>query len=101
MAAKVAHPESIVETGWVAEHLNDNNVAIVEVDVDTAAYEHGHVPGPVAWNWTTPLNDTLRRDILSKEQLARLLGESGIMRSTTVSCMVTTTIGSPPIPSGR
>ena len=84
MAEKVAHPESIVETGWVAEHLNDNNVAIVEVDVDTEAYEQGHVPGAVGWNWTTQLNDTLRRDILNKEQLQGLLGGSGIAKSTTV-----------------
>ncbi|MCX8213564.1 MAG: sulfurtransferase, partial [SAR202 cluster bacterium] len=45
MAAKVAHPESIVETSWVEEHLNDDNLAIVEVDVDTEAYDQGHVPG--------------------------------------------------------
>ena len=84
MAAKVAHPESIVETGWLAEHLNDHNVAIVEVDVDTEAYEQGHVPGAVGWNWTTQLNDTLRRDILNKEQMQGLLGGSGIAKSTTV-----------------
>ena len=84
MPARVAHPESIVETDWVAEHLGEDNLALVEVDVDTAAYEQGHLPGAVGWNWSTQLSDTLRRDILSKEQLARLLGESGIMRSTTV-----------------
>jgi thiosulfate/3-mercaptopyruvate sulfurtransferase len=84
MAAKVAHPESIVETSWVAEHLNDDNVAIVEVDVDTEAYDQGHVPGAVGWNWTTQLNDTLRRDILNKEQMQGLLGGSGIAKSTTV-----------------
>jgi len=84
MAAKVAHPESIVETSWVAEHQNDDKVAIVEVDVDTAAYEQGHVPGAVGWNWTTQLNDTLTRDILSKEQMQGLLGGSGIAKSTTV-----------------
>ena len=84
MAARVAHPESIVETAWVAEHLNDDNLAIVEVDVDTAAYEQGHVPGAVGWNWTSQLNDTLRRDILNREQMAALLGASGIARSTTV-----------------
>ena len=84
MPARVAHPESIVETDWVAEHLNDDNVALVEVDVDTAAYEQGHIPGAVGWNWTTQLNDTVRRDTLSKEQMQRLLGESGIIRSTNV-----------------
>ena len=84
MAARVAHPESIADTDWVAEHLDDDNVAIVEVDVDTASYDDGHIPGAVGWNWTTELNDTLTRDILTREQLAALLGESGISRGTTV-----------------
>ena len=84
MPARVAHPESIVETDWVAEHLNDANVRLTEVDVDTTAYEQGHIPGAVGWNWTTQLNDTLRRDILKREQMQRLLGESGIGRSTNV-----------------
>ncbi len=84
MPAKVAHPESIVETDWVADHLGDDNLALVEVDVDTAAYEQGHISGAIGWNWTTQLNDTVRRDILDREQLQRLLGESGIARSTTI-----------------
>ena len=84
MPAKVAHPESIVETEWVADHLDDENVRLVEVDVDTAAYEQGHIPGAVGWNWTSQLNDTLTRDILDKQQTEQLLGESGIGRDTTV-----------------
>ena len=84
MPARVAHPESIVETDWVAEHVNDENVRLVEVDVDTAAYEQGHIPGAVGWNWTSQLNDTLRRDLLDKSQIQRLLGESGIGRNTIV-----------------
>ena len=84
MPTRVAHPESIVETDWVAEHLNEDNLAIVEVDVDTSSYDKGHIPGTVGWNWTTQLNDTLRRDILTKEQMQRLLGESGIAKSTRV-----------------
>ena len=84
MPARVAHPESIVETDWVAEHLDDDNVRLVEVDVDTSAYDQGHIPGAVGWNWTTQLNDTLTRDILSREQMQRLLGESGITRGTHV-----------------
>ena len=84
MPARVAHPESIVETDWVADHLDDSNLALVEVDVDTAAYDQGHIPGAIGWNWTTQLNDTLRRDILSKEQLQRLLGGSGIGRNITI-----------------
>ena len=84
MPAKVAHPESIVETSWVAEHLDDPKVALVEVDVDTAAYAQGHIPGAVGWNWTSQLNDSLRRDILSKAQTQKLMGDSGIGRNDTV-----------------
>ena len=84
MAAQVAHPESIVDTDWVAEHANDDNVVLVEVDVDTAAYEQGHIPGAIGWNWTTQLNDTVTRDILNKEQIECLLGSSGITPETTI-----------------
>ena len=84
MPSRVAHPESIVETEWVAENLGDPNVVAVEVDVDTAAYEQGHVPGAVGWNWTTQLNDTVRRDVLTKQQMQQLLGTSGITKRTTV-----------------
>ena len=84
MAVRVAHPESIVETDWVDEHLGDSNLALVEVDVDTAAYDDGHIPGATGWNWTTQLNDTLRRDILDRIQMQKLLGESGIGRNDTI-----------------
>ena len=84
MPARVAHPESIVETDWVAENLDDEGVVVVEVDVDTAAYDQGHIPGAIGWNWTTELNDELTRDILSREQMQRLLGGSGITKGTTV-----------------
>ncbi|MCY4654618.1 MAG: sulfurtransferase [Dehalococcoidia bacterium] len=82
--ASVAHPESIVTTEWVAENLSDSNVRLVEVDVDTEAYDQGHIAGAVGWNWTSQLNDELTRDILSAEQMGRLLGESGIGPDTTV-----------------
>ena len=84
MPARVAHPESIVETDWVAEHLDDDNVRLVEVDVDINAYAEGHIPGAIPLDWTAQLNDTISRDILSKEQMQRLLGESGVVRSTNV-----------------
>ncbi len=84
MATRVARPESIVETDWVAEHLGDDNLAVVEVDVDTMAYEQGHIPGAIGWNWSTQLNDTVRRDILSKAQMESLMGGSGIERCSTV-----------------
>lgn len=74
----------LVDAAWVAEHLNDSNVKLVEVDVDTNAYEEGHIPGAVSWNWTTQLNDATRRDIPSKAEIEKLLGESGISNSDTI-----------------
>lgn len=82
--ASYAHPESIVSTDWVAEHGSDANVRLVEVDVDTSAYDQGHIAGAVGWNWTTELQDTLQRDIISKPQMEQLLGNSGIGNDTTV-----------------
>ncbi len=82
--ASVAHPESIVTTEWVAQNLGNSGVRLVEVDVDTEAYDQGHIPGAVGWNWTSQLNDQLTRDILSAEQMGELLGESGIGPDTTV-----------------
>ena len=73
-----ASPEVLVSTDWVAQHRNDPNVAIVEVDVDTAAYNEGHVPGAIGWNWQTQLCDTVRRDIIAKEELEKLMARSGI-----------------------
>ena len=84
MAEQPAHPESIVSTEWVAEHLGDDNVRLVEVDVDTSAYDQGHISGAVGWNWSSQLNDQLTRDILTREQMESLLGESGISNDTTV-----------------
>ncbi len=84
MPGQVAHPESIVDTDWVADHLDDEAVRLVEVDVDTAAYDQGHIPGAVGWNWTSQLNDTLTRDLLDKQEMEKLLGASGIGRDTTV-----------------
>ena len=84
MAEQPAHPESIVSTQWVADNLGNSDVVLVEVDVDTAAYDQGHVPGAVGWNWSTQLNDQLTRDILTREQMESLLGGSGIGNDTTV-----------------
>ncbi len=84
MSEQPAHPESIISTDWVAEHMDDGGVRLVEVDVDTAAYDQGHIPGAVGWNWTSQLNDTLTRNLLDRQQMEKLLGESGIGRDTTV-----------------
>ncbi|GIX06309.1 MAG: sulfurtransferase [Candidatus Poribacteria bacterium] len=82
--AEYAHPEMLVSTEWVAEHLNDPGIRIVEVDVDTSAYEEGHIPGAIGWNWQTQLCDQVRRDILSREAFEQLMSESGISNDTTI-----------------
>ena len=82
--AEYAHPESLVTTEWVAEHGGDANVRLVEVDVDTAAYEQGHIAGAVGWNWQSQLQQPVRRDLASKEEIEELLGGSGIGNGTTV-----------------
>ncbi|HXY56654.1 MAG TPA: sulfurtransferase [Nitrososphaerales archaeon] len=84
MSQTYAHPEVLVSTQWVSEHLNDPNVRVVEVDYDpTSNYQQGHVPGSVVFDWKVDMNDPVTRDILSKEQLEALLGRNGITPSTT------------------
>jgi thiosulfate/3-mercaptopyruvate sulfurtransferase len=82
--SEYAHPELLVSTDWVAEHANDPKVRLIEVDVDTSAYEQGHIAGAVGWNWQTQLQDDLRRDLIGKTALERLLGQSGVSNDTTV-----------------
>jgi thiosulfate/3-mercaptopyruvate sulfurtransferase len=79
-----AHPETLVSTAWTAEHATDLGIRVVEVDVDTKAYQEGHVPGAIAWAWNSQLCDTVRRDILSKEQFQELMASSGITPDTTL-----------------
>ena len=76
--------QSLVSTQWVADHGGDANVRLVEVDVDTVAYEQGHIAGAVGWNWQTQLQQNVRRDLISKDEVEKLLGESGIGNDTTV-----------------
>jgi thiosulfate/3-mercaptopyruvate sulfurtransferase len=82
--AAYAHPEVLVEADWLVDRLSDPGVRIAEVDVDTAAYELGHIPGAIGWAWNTQLCDTVRRDILPKEQLEALLSKAGITPQTTI-----------------
>ena len=74
----------LVKTDWVARHATDTGVRVVEVDVDTTAYEQGHVPAAAAWNWTTELCDRLVRDIVPAGQLEELLGRTGIDNKTMI-----------------
>ncbi len=82
--ADYAHPESLVTTDWVAEHGADASVRLVEVDVDTSSYDKGHIAGAVGWDWHSQLQQTVRRDLVSKEDLEKLLGSAGIDNNTTV-----------------
>jgi thiosulfate/3-mercaptopyruvate sulfurtransferase len=74
----------LVTTDWVARHAKDPDVRVVEVDVDTTAYEQGHVPGAAGWNWTSDLCDTQVRDIVPAKKFEELLGRTGIDNDTTI-----------------
>ena len=75
--AEYAQPDKLVSTDWVAEHLDDPNVCLIEVDVDTGAYDEGHPPGATAWNWTSQLQDQVQRDVASRETIEALLRGAG------------------------
>jgi thiosulfate/3-mercaptopyruvate sulfurtransferase len=78
------HPEALVDTDWVASHLNDPNVRLIEVDVDTSAYNQGHIPGAIGFNWQKELQDQVVRAPLSKEHLEDLLSRAGASNDTTI-----------------
>src|SRR5579859_4984451 len=78
------HPEVLVDATWVEAHLHDPQVRLIEVDVDTTAYEQGHIPGAVGFNWQKELQDQIVRSPLSREHLERLLGSAGVDNTTTV-----------------
>src|SRR5215471_19851864 len=82
--ANYAHPEMLVETDWVKANLGKPGIKLVEIDVDTKAYEAGHIPGAVGFNWQTALQDQVRRDIISPKEFERLVGGSGISPQDTV-----------------
>ena len=77
-----ANPMALVSTDWVADHLHDPDVRLLEVDVDTTAFERGHIEGAVGLNWTTQLGDRIRRDIPSRQAWEHLMGQSGIANKT-------------------
>src|SRR5213083_2775938 len=74
----------LATTDWVAQHATDTGVRVVEVDVDTTAYDHGHVAGAAGWNWSTDLCDTVVRDIVPIDKLEQLLGNTGIDNKTAI-----------------
>lgn len=79
-----AHPRMLVSTEWLAEHLDDPDVVVVESDEDVLLYETGHIPGAVKIDWHSDLNDAIVRDYLEAEDFARLMSEKGISPDSTV-----------------
>jgi thiosulfate/3-mercaptopyruvate sulfurtransferase len=80
----MAASDVLVSTQWVADHLSDSNLKPVEVDVDTNAYGEGHIAGARGWNWTSQLQDQVRRDVISRQSLEQLLSRSGISNDDTI-----------------
>jgi len=79
-----AHPEVLVSAQWLSEHLDDENIRIVESDEDVLLYELGHIPGSVKIDWHTDLNDDVVRDYVGSQGFKELMERSGISRETTV-----------------
>jgi thiosulfate/3-mercaptopyruvate sulfurtransferase len=83
-ATDYAHPEVLVDTQWVADHLNDPKVKLIEVDVDTSAYDTGHIKGAIGLDWRKDLQARPIRDLLSKDALDALLSSKGVSNADTV-----------------
>ena len=79
-----AHPEVLVSAQWLAQHLGDPNLRVVESDEDVLLYEIGHIPGAVKIDWHTDLNDQVVRDYVGSVGFKALMERSGISRDTTV-----------------
>jgi thiosulfate/3-mercaptopyruvate sulfurtransferase len=82
--AAYAHPERLVSTRWLADHLGEDGLVVVESDEDVLLYETGHIPGAVKVDWHLDLNDPVTRDYVDGEAFARLMSAKGIGRDTTV-----------------
>src|ERR1700730_15273563 len=79
-----AQSNVLVDADWVLEHLNDPTVRLLEVDVDTKAYDQGHIPGAVGLNWQTELQDRVVRAPATRETVEELLGGAGVSNDTTI-----------------
>jgi thiosulfate/3-mercaptopyruvate sulfurtransferase len=82
--AAYAHPQSLVTTEWLAEHLGEPGLVVVESDEDVLLYETGHIPGSVKVDWHTELNDPVTRDYVDGPGFAEICAERGISRDSTV-----------------
>jgi thiosulfate/3-mercaptopyruvate sulfurtransferase len=79
-----ARPESLVDADWVLSHQNDPQVRVIEVDVNTKAYDEGHIPGAIAFDWQKELQEQIVRSPVSKAHLEELLSKAGVDRDTTI-----------------
>src|SRR5918993_4650542 len=79
-----AHPEVLVSTDWVEAHLNDPSIRLIESNEDTLLYSSGHIPGAVHVDWTSDLNDQIRRDYITREGFESLMSRIGATNNTTV-----------------
>ncbi len=84
MESKYAKPEFLVSTEWVADNLKNEKVRIVESNEDPLLYPYKHIPGAVQIDWTTDLNDQIRRDYLDERSFEKLMSKNGISNDTTV-----------------
>src|SRR4051812_40560579 len=83
-AKHYAHPDALVSTEWLAAHLEDPKVRVLESDEDVLLYDMGHIPGALKIDWHADLNDAVQRDYISREQFQALARRLGIERDTTV-----------------
>src|SRR3954470_4143070 len=80
----MSRESALVTAQWVEEHLDDSGIVLVEVDEDTTSYDAGHIKGAIKLDWTTDLQDQVRRDFVSKSQFEELLSERGVSNDDTV-----------------
>ena len=80
----MSRENSLVTAQWVEDHLDDPQVVVIEVDEDTTSYDKGHIRGAIKLDWTTDLQDQVRRDFVSKSQFEELLSERGVSNDHTV-----------------
>ena len=83
-ASGYAHPEVLVETSWVADHLNDSDVRLIEADEDVLLYEVGHIPNAVKLDWHVDVQDKLTRDFIDQQEFDQLMGHWGVTNDTTI-----------------
>ncbi len=84
MSEGYAHPEILVDTSWLNDHLRNSSVRVVEVSEDVTLYDQGHIPEAIHFNWQTQLQDRVRRDWVNRDHFEHLLGSHGISNDTTI-----------------